>query len=136
VLKDFPLLIKVMDKGRKPHLLEKERSKAEIAEEEQNGQWLREYLPESRLTEASLRKVVSNYTGTQGVSQFSPVQAGGIYHKYLPEKGGVTWDMSCGWGGRLAGAIACRKVHTYIGCDPSTQTFQGLEQMRSGETHL
>jgi hypothetical protein len=130
VLKDFPLLKKAMDKNRKLHLLDNKRSKAEIAEEEENGWWLRDYLPESRLTKASIRKAVSNYTGTQNVSQFSPVQAGGIYHKYLPEKGGVTWDMSCGWGGRLAGAIACRNVHKYIGCDPSTQTFKGLEQMR------
>ena len=83
-----------------------------------------------RLSDSELRKGLLTYTGTQGVSNFRPTAAAAIYHYLLPERGGVTWDMSSGWGGRLLGAIACNKVHTYIGTDPSSLTFAGLENMR------
>lgn len=45
-------------------------------------------------------------------------------------EGGVVFDPSMGWGGRLVGAIVCRKVIKYIGCDPGKDTFKGLERMR------
>jgi hypothetical protein len=89
-----------------------------------------EYLTPATLDPASLRKALRTFSGTQGVSQFSPVAASAIYHHLLPKKGGVVWDPSCGWGGRLAGAIACDKVHKYIGCDPSTETYKALLRMR------
>jgi hypothetical protein len=38
--------------------------------------------------------------------------------------------MSMGWGGRMIGAFACEKVGKYIGCDPETRTFAGLEKLR------
>jgi hypothetical protein len=47
----------------------------------------------------------------------------------MPERGSVTWDMSSGWGGRLLGAFACKKVTKYIGTDPSTETINGLHKM-------
>jgi DNA modification methylase len=34
--------------------------------------------------------------------------------------------MSCGWGGRLLGALAT-PIKKYIGTDPSTKTFEGLQ---------
>ncbi|HTR27240.1 MAG TPA: DNA methyltransferase [Terriglobales bacterium] len=83
-----------------------------------------------RLTAAELRKGLRTYSGTQGVSNFRPTAAAAIYHRYMPDNGGVTWDMSCGWGGRLLGAMACHKVHKYIGCDPSTETWKGLVRMK------
>jgi hypothetical protein len=82
----------------------------------------------SRLTESVLRKGLRSFSGTQAVSNFRPTAAAAIYHKYLPENG-VTWDMSSGWGGRLLGAIACRRVLKYIGTDPSTETINGLRKM-------
>jgi len=88
------------------------------------------FLPISNLTAASVRKALRTYSGTQGVSNFRPTAAAAIYDKLLPEQGGVTWDMSCGWGGRLLGATASKKVHKYIGCDPATETFEGLERLR------
>jgi hypothetical protein len=81
------------------------------------------------VSDSGIRKSVRSYTGTQAVSNFRPSAAAAIYHKFLPEEGGVTWDMSMGWGGRLLGAVACSRVKKYIGCDPATQTFAGLEQM-------
>ena len=126
---DHPRLIKAMDKSRKLHVGTKKRSKAE-AEEERRIKWLREFLPESLLTPSSMDRALRTFSGTQKVSNFSPVQAASIYHEYLPEQGGIVFDPSCGWGGRLLGAISCKRVRKYIGCDPGTETFKGLERMR------
>jgi hypothetical protein len=82
------------------------------------------------LTPSSIDRALRTFSGTQKVSNFSPVQAASIYHEYLPEQGGIVFDPSCGWGGRLLGAISCKRVHKYIGCDPGTETFKGLERMR------
>jgi tRNA G10 N-methylase Trm11 len=86
---------------------------------------------DSRITDSAIRKQLSIHTGSQGVSNFRPSAASAIYHEFLPEEGGVVFDPSCGWGGRLAGAVGCRKVKGYIGCDPATQTFAGLKQMEA-----
>lgn len=83
----------------------------------------------SYMTDSGIRKSVRSFTGTQAVSNFRPTAAAAIYHELLPAEGGVTWDMSMGWGGRLLGAVACGKVHKYIGCDPATETFKGLTKM-------
>lgn len=87
--------------------------------------------PALGLTASSLRKGLRTLSGTQAVSNFRPTAAAAIYHKYLPEEGGVTWDMSMGWGGRLLGAVACPKVKKYIGCDPSKETFAALKVMEA-----
>ncbi len=108
----------------------RERSKQEREEETNTPNIFHHYLPPSVLTRSSVQKAVRTYSGTQGVSNFSPVAAAAIYYRLLPEQGGVTWDMSCGWGGRMLGALACKKVHKYIGCDPSTETHKGLLTMR------
>ena len=108
----------------------RKRSKQELQEESGLPDIFGVYLPSSVLTVSSRQKALRTYSGTQGVSNFSPVAAAAIYHELLPDQGGVTWDMSCGWGGRLLGAIACMKVLKYIGCDPGVETFKGLEQMR------
>jgi len=109
------------------------RSKRERKEERNLPNIFRNryYLPSPVLTLSSRQKALRTYSGTQGVSNFSPVAAAAIYHRLLPAQGGVTWDMSCGWGGRLLGAIACDKVHKYIGCDPSTETYRALLKMRT-----
>jgi hypothetical protein len=108
----------------------RDRSKQELQEESVLPNIFGVYSPPSVLTLSSRQKALRTYSGTQGVSNFSPVAAAAIYHELLPDQGGVTWDMSCGWGGRLLGAIACKKVLKYIGSDPGVETFKGLEQMR------
>jgi hypothetical protein len=107
------------------------RGKQELAEENDLPDIFGVYLPPSLLSASSRRKALRTYTGTQAVSQFSPVSAAAIYDHLMPKEGGVVWDPSCGWGGRFAGAIACDRVRKYIGCDPSTKTFKGLERMRA-----
>jgi hypothetical protein len=83
------------------------------------------------LTENDIRKACKTYSGTHGVSNFRPSAAAAIYDRYMPERGGVTWDMSAGWGGRMLGALACRKVRGYICCDPATETCWSLAAMAS-----
>lgn len=80
------------------------------------------------ISDSGIRKTLKTYTGTQAVSNFRPTAALAIYNAYCPE-GGTVWDMSCGYGGRLLGALASKNVGTYIGTDPATETFAGLEQI-------
>ncbi|QDP48610.1 MAG: hypothetical protein Unbinned4234contig1002_36 [Prokaryotic dsDNA virus sp.] len=76
------------------------------------------------MTDANLRKAIRTASGVQAVSNFRPVAAASIYHKYAGN--GIVWDMSCGYGGRLLGALACGRVKKYIGTEPCTKTFNGL----------
>lgn len=81
-------------------------------------------------TVSDLRKGLRTFTGTQSVSNFRPTAAAAIYDRYLPDNGGAVWDMSAGFGGRLLGGLASRKVTRYIGTDPATMTMDGLREMR------
>jgi len=78
--------------------------------------------------ENRLRQSIKIYTGTQSVSNFRPTAAKLIYEKFGGD--GVVWDMSCGWGGRLLGALSSKRIKKYIGTEPSTKTFEGLEQIK------
>ena len=78
------------------------------------------------ISDSGIRKALKSFSGTQSVSNFRPSAAAAIYHHFLPAEGGVTWDMSSGFGGRLLGAMACNRVKKYIGTDPSTYTMDGL----------
>lgn len=80
-------------------------------------------------SESGLRKILRSFSSTQSVSNFRPTAAAAIYHRLLPEQGGVVWDMSAGFGGRLLGALACDRVDKYVGTDPSTYAMDGLLEM-------
>jgi hypothetical protein len=82
------------------------------------------------ITDGGIRKVIKFANGAQAVSNFRPSAAAAIYNHFMPEEGGVTWDMSSGFGGRLLGAMACNRVRKYIGTDPSTATMVGLQKMK------
>jgi hypothetical protein len=81
-------------------------------------------------TLSDLRKALKIYSGTQGVSNFRASAAAALFDRYLPDEGGVVYDPSAGFGGRLLGSLACRKVTRYIGVDPATKTMNGLHEMR------
>ncbi len=74
-----------------------------------------------------LRQNLKIYGGNQSVSNFRPSAAKYIYNTYGNQ--GVVWDMSCGWGGRLLGFLSsdCKR---YIGTEPSSKTFDGLERLK------
>ena len=80
-------------------------------------------------SESGLRKILRSFSSTQSVSNFRPTAAAAVYHRLLPEEGGVVWDMSTGFGGRLLGSLACDRVDKYIGTDPSTHAMDGLREM-------
>ena len=84
----------------------------------------------SYLSDGGIRKALSTFSGTQRVSTFRPSAAASIYHELLPARGGVTWDCCAGFGGRLLGSLACRRVRRYVATEPSTATMQGLKEMR------
>ena len=85
------------------------------------------------MTDSQIRKALRSYSGVQSVSNFRPSSAAAIYRKY---GGGVVWDMSCGFGGRLLGAYASGTVTKYIGTDPSSKTMAGLLSMSNDFSHM
>ncbi len=80
-------------------------------------------------SDSGLRKILRSFSSTQSVSNFRPTAAACVFHRFLPENGGVVWDMSAGFGGRLLGALACDHVDAYIGTDPASHTIDGLREM-------
>jgi len=88
-----------------------------------------------KVTDSKIRSVLRRYSNTQIVSNYRPTAAAVMYDKFLEKSSslfggttGTTWDMSCGFGGRLLGAIAAEV--NYIGTDPCTKTFEGLQQIK------
>ena len=82
--------------------------------------------------ENRLRQSIKIYTGTQSVSNFRPTAAKLIYEKF---GGDTIWDMSCGWGGRLIGFLASSRKR-YIGTEPSSLTFAGLQKIKEDFFYL
>jgi hypothetical protein len=80
-------------------------------------------------SDGGLRKILRTFSSTQSVSNFRPTAAAAVYHRLLPKEGGMVWDMSAGFGGRLLGAVACDRVDKYVGSDPSTDAMDGLKEM-------
>ena len=78
------------------------------------------------ISDSGIRKMLKIYTGVQAVSNFRPTATAAIYDAFA--KNGKVWDMSGGWGGRLLGAIISDVDH-YIATEPSTEAFEGLEQI-------
>lgn len=72
--------------------------------------------------------VLTLVSGTQACSNFRPGFACYLYKKYCPDNA-VVLDSSTGYGGRLVGAIASRKVAYYIGIDPNIDTHNANLRM-------
>lgn len=83
------------------------------------------------MSDSGMRKMLRMVTGVQGVSNFRPTAAAALYDKFAP--GGVVWDMSSGFGGRLLG-FEISEASEYIGCEPATTTLLGLESLREDFT--
>jgi len=82
---------------------------------------------DAKMSENRIRQGLKFFGGINGVSNFRPTVAKYIYDNYSGH--GVVWDMCAGWGGRLLGALVSSKVKKYIGTEPSTKTFQGLNKL-------
>jgi hypothetical protein len=79
------------------------------------------------MNDSGIRKELKTNSNIQAVSNFRPSSARAIYDKY---GGGKVYDPSCGFGGRLLGAISSPKVTEYIGTEPSTDTYNGLISLK------
>lgn len=63
--------------------------------------------------------------GGNVATNFKPMVAKALYEKYVP-KNGIILDSSCGFGGRMLGALSSKNNYTYIGTEPCTETFANL----------
>ena len=87
----------------------------------------------NKFHENRFRQSLKIYSGTQSVSNFRPTAAKLIYEKF---GGDVVWDMSCGWGGRLLGFLSASNTKQYIGTEPSSKTYDGLQKMVKDFSYL
>lgn len=78
------------------------------------------------ISDSGILKMLKLFSGVQGVANFRPSAAAGIYKMFAPD--GAVWDMSGGWGGRLLGAKRAG-VKYYVATEPSTLTVNGLVNM-------
>lgn len=78
------------------------------------------------ISDSGIRKCLKTASGAQGVSNFRPTAAAAIYDYFKAES---VYDMSCGYGGRLLGAIISTHVKSYVGVDPCLDTYNGLCQL-------
>jgi LAGLIDADG DNA endonuclease family len=62
------------------------------------------------------------------ISNFKPSVAQFVYKNYMPD-GGVTYDFSAGYGGRLLGFMSSGKKGHYIGVDPIFKNCLSLKSM-------
>ena len=87
----------------------------------------------NKFTENRFRQCLKLYQGSQGVSNFRPTAAKVIYENFGGE---TTWDMSCGWGGRLLGFLSAKNTKHYIGTEPSSKTYDGLLEIKKDFSYL
>ena len=69
--------------------------------------------------------------GTQACSNFRPGFASLLYRRYINElvTDACVLDTSTGYGGRLVGAIASRRIGLYIGIDPNVPTYEANKRL-------
>ena len=66
--------------------------------------------------------------GGNVATNFSPMKAKALYEKYCPENG-IIYDYSCGFGGRMLGALTSKNNYRYIGVEPCTETYKNLNRL-------
>ena len=69
------------------------------------------------------------YNGVAYVNEFPPFVARTIYLRYADgKKNFKVLDPCCGWGGRMIGCASIPNT-TYVGCEPCTETYDGLVKL-------
>lgn len=61
-------------------------------------------------------------------TNFHAMKAKAIYEKYCP-KDGIIYDYSCGFGGRMLGALSSKNNYKYFGVEPDTESFKWLNEL-------
>lgn len=70
----------------------------------------------------------SRLIGGNVATNFPPMKAKALYEKYCP-KNGVIFDFSCGFGGRMLGALTSKNNYIYCGVEPCTETYDSLKKL-------
>jgi hypothetical protein len=65
--------------------------------------------------------------GGNVATNFKPMLAKALYEKYCPDYGTI-FDFSCGFGGRMLGALTSKNKYKYRGFEPCTETYTYLTQ--------
>lgn len=73
--------------------------------------------------------------GGNVATNFKAMNAKALYEYYTP-KGGIIYDFSCGFGGRMLGALTSKNNYMYVGCEPCEETYNGLVQLGNYIEHL
>jgi hypothetical protein len=58
-------------------------------------------------------------------TNFKTMNAKALFEKYCPENGFI-YDYSCGYGGRMLGALTSKNNYKYFGVEPNEETYNGL----------
>ena len=61
-------------------------------------------------------------------TNFRPMNAKAVFERFTPE-GGVIWDPSAGFGGRMLGALSSKNNYTYVGTDPNAESMYNLHRL-------
>ena len=61
-------------------------------------------------------------------TNFRAMKAKAIYEKYC-EPNGIIYDFSCGFGGRMLGALTSKNNYRYFGCEPCVETYTHLNEL-------
>lgn len=72
--------------------------------------------------------VQRGYNGVAYVNEFPPYVAQQILKQYAPSGDVSILDPCCGWGGRMIGCASIPNTR-YVGCEPCTQTYNGLVKL-------
>lgn len=63
--------------------------------------------------------------GGSTTTNFKAMHAKALCERYCPE-GGTVYDFSCGFGGRMLGALSSKNNYKYIGVEPCVETYDSL----------
>ena len=86
------------------------------------------YNLEHEVNNAFYASIQRGYQNIQYINEFPPFVARSVYKAYGKPKPGERMrvlDPCAGWGGRMIGCASIPNT-TYVACDPSTQTYEGL----------
>jgi 16S rRNA G966 N2-methylase RsmD len=61
-------------------------------------------------------------------TNFNTMKAKAIYERYCP-KNGIIYDFSCGFGGRMLGALSSKNNYKYFGVEPNEETYNNLNKL-------
>lgn len=66
--------------------------------------------------------------GGNVATNFKSMNAKALYERYCPNNG-IIYDFSCGFGGRMLGALSSKKNYKYFGVEPCYETFTHLNEL-------